>query len=154
MHHGNFSIYAVADQTVWQSQSNPGRNVNLFGRIMGAPGAQNLISFSFNGGVTMTAPLPGRDNDQAGIDIGVAKVSGQAAGLDRDTGFFTGTPYPVRGTEELIELTYQAQVTPWLQLQPDLQYVVNPGAGVQDPDDPTHLLRNEFVAGIRAITTF
>jgi porin len=154
MHHGNYSLYGVADQTIWQSENNPARNVNLFARIMGAPSAQNLISFSFNGGVTLTAPLPGRDNDQAGIDIGVAKVSGQAAGLDRDTGFFTGTPYPVRGTEELIELTYQAQVTPWLQLQPDLQYVVNPSAGVQDPDDPTHLLRNEFVAGIRAITTF
>ena len=154
MHHGNYSVYGVADQTVWQSKSDSARNVNLFARIMGAPSAQNLISFSFNGGVTLTAPLPGRDNDQAGIDIGVAKVSGQAAGLDRDTGFFTGTPSPVRGTEELIELTYQAQVTPWLQLQPDLQYVINPGAGVQDPDDPTHLLHNEFVAGIRAITTF
>ena len=102
----------------------------------------------------MAAPFPGRDNDQLGIDIDVAKVSSRAADLDRDTAFFTATPFPVRGTEELIELTYQAQVTPWLQLQPDLQYVINPGAGVQNPDDPTRNLSNALVAGVRAITTF
>jgi porin len=154
MHKGNYSIYAVVDQTIWQAKDGGPRTLNAFGRIMGAPDAQNLISFSFNGGLTMAAPFPGRDNDQLGIDIDVAKVSSRAADLDRDTAFFTATPFPVRGTEELIELTYQAQVTPWLQLQPDLQYVINPGAGVQDPDDPTRNLSNAFVAGVRAITTF
>jgi porin len=61
---------------------------------------------------------------------------------------------PARGTEELLELTYQAQATPWLQLQPDIQYVINPGAGVAHPDDDTARLGNELMAGIRAITTF
>jgi len=51
----------------------------------------------------------------------VGKVSGRASSLDRDGGV---TP---RRTEEVIELTYQAQATPGLTPQPDLQYVVNPG---------------------------
>jgi porin len=147
-HQGDYSLYAVADQTIWQSAADTARNVNVFGRIMGAPDAQNLIAFSLNGGVTLAAPLPGRDNDQAGIDVGIAKVSRRAAGLDRDGG---ATP---RGTEALLELTYQAHVTPWLNLQPDLQYVVNPGAGIADPADPSRHLRNEFVAGMRAGITF
>lgn len=59
-----------------------------------------------------------------------------------------------RGTEELFELTYQAQIFPWLVAQPDLQYVVNPGGGVPNPTDPTQNVGNELVAGIRVITTF
>lgn len=148
MHHGNYSLYAVMDQTVWQSSADSSRTLNIFARIMGAPDDQNLIDFSFNGGVTLAAPFPGRDNDQVGIDFGLGKVSGRTASLDRDEGV------TVQGTEGLIELTYQAQVTPRLILQPDLQYVVNPGGGVLDPADPTHNLRNELVVGTRAVVTF
>ena len=148
MHHGNYSLYGVADQTVWQSASDGSRTLNVFGRIMGAPDTQNVIDFSFNGGVTLAAPLPGRDNDQAGVDFGIGRVSSRAAGLDRDLGA------PAQTTEELIELTYQAQATPWLLVQPDLQFIANPGAGVQDPNDLSHNLRDEFVAGARFIVTF
>jgi porin len=148
LHRGNYSLYGVVDQTVWQSASDGSRNLNVFGRIMGAPDDQNLIDFSLNGGFTLAAPLPGRDNDQAGIDLGIGRVSSRAAGLDRDHATIA------RGVETLVELTYQAQVTPWLQLQPDLQFVINPGAGLMNPDDDSRQLRNEFVAGIRAITTF
>jgi porin len=145
---GNYSVYGVVDQTVWQSASDHSRNLNLFGRIMAAPDGQNLIDFSVNGGVALAAPLPDRDNDQAGLDIGIGRVSRRAAGLDQDDGL------PQSGIEMLVELTYQAQVTPWLQLQPDIQYVIHPGAGLLDPEDGTRLLANEFVAGLRAITTF
>ncbi len=147
-HNGNYSLYGVADQTVWQSAADGARSLNIFARIMGAPAAQNLIDFSVNGGVTLTAPLPGRDNDQAGLDFGLGKVSGRAAGLDRDAGM------PARGTEALIELTYQAQAAPWLQIQPDFQYVINPGGGLLNPDNGTRRLGNELVAGIRAVTAF
>jgi porin len=147
-HTGNYSLYGVADQTVWQGKSDNSRSLNVFGRIMGAPSNRNLISFFFNGGVTLTAPLPGRDNDSAGIDFGLGKVSRGAADVDQDAGLAPRT------TEELIELTYQAQATPWLILQPDMQFIVNPGGGTPDPNDPTHDLRDEFVAGVRGIVTF
>ncbi len=148
MHRGNYSLYGVVDQTVWQSASNSARNVNVFGRVMGAPSDQNLVTFFFNGGVTMAAPFSGRNNDQVGLDFGIGKVSSRVADLDRASGVAP------RGTEELFELTYQAQLVPWLVVQPDMQYIVNPGGGVQDPNNPTHNLRNEFVAGMRVITTF
>ncbi len=148
MHHGNYSLYGVVDQTMWQSKADSSRSLNAFGRIMGAPDNQNLIDFFFNGGATLTAPLFGRDNDQAGIDFGIGRVSSRAAGFDRDSGV------PAQTTEELFELTYQAQATGWLVVQPDLQYVINPGGGVLDPNDPMHKLRNELIAGARAVVTF
>ena len=48
---------------------------------------------------------------------------------------------PVGKSETNIELTYRAEVTPWLTIQPDAQYVINPGA------DPA--LKNAFVVGLR-----
>jgi porin len=153
LHHGNYSLYAVVDQAVWQAAG--GQTVNLFARVMGAPPVdENLISFSLNGGVTVAAPFASRPNDMVGLDLDVGKVSGRAAALDRAVALYGGAPYPVRGTEELVELTYQAQVRPWLTVQPDLQYTVNPGAGLLDPADPAHRLRNELVVGVRTLTTF
>ena len=146
--HGNDSIYGVVDQTVWQSRIDNSRTLNLFGRVMGAPDRQNLIDFFFNSGITLVAPLPGRDSDEAGIDFGIGRVSSRAAGLDQDSGA------PRRTTEELLEFTYQATLTGWFVLQPDLQYVINPGAGALNPDQPSAKLRNELVAGARAVVTF
>ncbi len=142
-HAGNWSFYGVMDQTLWQPKGSA-RSVNLFARLMGAPGDRNLISFAFNGGLTLTDPLPGRDNDTAGIDFGVVKLSdgaAEAAGA---------TP----GTETLIEVTYQLQVAPWLQIQPDLQFVFNPGGGIVNPDNPSERLGNAVVAGVRTTVIF
>ena len=36
-----------------------------------------------------------------------------------------------------MELTYQAQVTPWLSVQPDVQYIFNPSGGVLNPNGAT-----------------
>ncbi len=145
-HHGNYSLYGVVDQTVWKHGDK--QTLNVFGRIMGAPTDRNLVDFSFNGGVTLTAPLPLRPNDQAGINFGIGHVSARAAGLDADAGM------PRQGTEESLELTYQAAVTGWLVFQPDLQYVIDPAGGIPDPNDPDRKLRNELIAGARAIVTF
>ena len=77
------------------------------------PATANLIDFSVNAGVSLKAPLPGRDNDTAGLGFGVAHVSGNAASLDGDTAFFTQTAIPKRGTETFLEATYQYTVAPW-----------------------------------------
>ncbi|MDE8344737.1 MAG: carbohydrate porin [Acidocella sp.] len=134
-HHGNVSLYGVIDQTIWRSATDTARKLNFFARVMAAPAAQNLIDRSINGGLTLASPLPGRDSDQAGLDIGIAHVSAGNA-------------------EALFELTYQAQATPWLVLQPDLQFIINPGAGIPDPADPAHRLSDEIIAGIRSTVTF
>lgn len=148
-HRGNYSLYGVVDQTIWQSPQRSAQTLNVFGRIMGAPSDRNLVDFGFNGGLTLTAPLPGRDNDQAGIDFGVAHVSSRAADADIAAG---ASRHP--GTETLIEATYQAQATPWLVLQPDIQYVINPAGGIDNANNPAKRLGNELVVGLRGIVTF
>lgn len=154
MHWHNYSIYAVADQVLWRAGQQSKRTVSAFLRVMGAPYDRNLISFSVNGGMTLTDPLPARDNDTFGIGFGVAKFSSRAAALDRDMAFFSGMPPLVRGNETFLEVTYQTQVTPWWQLQPDFQYFFNPGGGMANPDAPGQRIGNEAVFGLRSVIVF
>ena len=150
----NFSLYAVMNQMVWRPTDDSPRSVGVFARVMGAPGDRNLISFNANAGISLSAPLPGRDTDIAGIGFGIAKVSGSAAALDRDTAFFSGGLVPVRGSEIFVEVTYQIQATGWWQIQPDFQYVFNPGAGIANPNNPAQKVGNEAIFGLRSVVTF
>ncbi len=149
-HRGDFSLYAVIDQTLLKAGD---RRLTGFLRLMAAPPDRNLIAFSANGGLTLTAPFAARPNDTAGIGFGVAKVSADAAALDRDTAAFTGAFTPVQGTETFFELTYQAQITPWWVLQPDFQYVIDPGGLVANPNAPGQAVGDEAVIGLRSVIT-
>lgn len=152
---GNYSIYAVADQMIWRA-GDPSRSVSAFLRSeFTTLQDRNLIAFSINGGLTLHDPLPGRDGDVFGLGFGVAKVSSDAASYDRQLQVFEPTAYtPVRGAETFLEATYQAQILPSWQLQPDIQYVINPGAGLANPDQPRQTIKNELVTGLRATITF
>jgi porin len=124
---------------------------------MGAPGDRNLISFSVNAGVTLKAPLPGRDDDTLGIGFGIAKVGSAQRGYDADFATLQcvpGTVCPIRSSETFLELTYQIQVAPWWQVQPDFQFVFSPGASLQNPNSPSSKIGNEAVLGLRSIVTF
>jgi porin len=155
-HHGDYSVYAVADQLVWVDPHEADRTINLFARALGAPQAdRNLITLSLNVGMTFHEPFLGRDDDTFGIGMGYAQVSSAAAALDRATGAFNpGTYVPVRGGETYLEVTYQYEVTPWWQLQPDIQYVFNPGGGIANPNAPTQRVGNELVLGLRTNIQF
>ena len=154
-HHGNYSIYATADQMVWRSK-DPNRNINLFIRPMFTTlQDRNLINFGIDGGLTMHEPFVGRDNDIFGLGFGVVRVSSGASAYDRDLQFFEPSVYtPVRSAETFLEATYIVQVLPWWQIQPDIQYVVNPGGGLANPNDPTQKIKNELVIGLRTNITF
>jgi porin len=60
----------------------------------------------------------------------------------------------VRGTETFLEATYQLQAAKWWQIQPDIQYFFNPGAGLANPNDPTQKIKNELLIGLRTNITF
>ena len=149
-HRGDYAIYAVADQMIWVDPAEMDRTLNIFLRPMGTPVAdRNLIDFSVNAGLTFHEPFLHRDDDTFGIGMGYAHVSSRAAALGRDTGFFTNSFSLVRSGESFVEATYQYQVTPWWQIQPDFQYVFNPGAGIANPYAPAQRVGNEPVFGLR-----
>jgi porin len=157
MHHGDYAFYAVMDQMIWHDPNDEDgdRVVNLFGRAMGTPAEdRNLIDFSLNAGVTFHEPILHRGDDTCGVGMGYAKVGDHAVGFDKDTETFTSSFHPIRSGETFLEATYQYQVTPWWQIQPDFQYVFNPDAGVANPNSPGQRVRDEAVIGIRTNILF
>ncbi len=158
-HHGDFSIYAVADQQVWRDSTYPNRSVSVFGRVMGTPqGSVNLVDYSANGGVVYHGPFIDRPDDTVGLGFGYAHVSNRYRKADLDAVTF-GDPasnayLPQRSSETFLEATYQYQFYPWWQLQPDAQYVFRPGASVANPNNPSQRIKNELVLGLRTNILF
>lgn len=151
---GNWSGYAVMDQLLVREANTKDQGLGIFARVMGGPGDRNLINFYVDGGVTYKGVFPGRDSDVAGIALGVARISDTAAQLDADTRYSTGGTYPIRRHETVVELTYQAQIAPWWQVQPSAQYVFNLNGGVPNPKNPTKRLGDAAVLGLRTNVTF
>jgi porin len=155
-HHGDFSLYGVMDQMIWRSKDNANRSLNVFLRPMFTPFQdRNLISASINAGFALKAPLPTRDNDILGVEMGTVWASSGASNFDRQMQFFQPSVYtPIRGSETSIEASYQFQVLPAWVIQPDLQYFINPGLGIANPEEPTQRIKNELVVGLRTNVNF
>lgn len=152
-HRGDYSLYAVADQMIWRSSENSARAVGVFARVTGAPGDRNPVDFGVNAGVTLTSPFKGRDHDVAGLAVGYAHIGSRAQNLASSQAFYT-PGYPSRSAETVVEATYQYQVTPWWQLQADLQYVFRPSGGIPNPVNQSQRIGNEAVVGLRTVITF
>jgi len=90
----------------------------------------NMFDRFLSGGLNFTGWVKGRDEDAFGIAIAAA---------------FTADPYRAAtgaaASEVAVELTYRAQVTPWLAIQPNAHYVRRPSA---DPG-----VDNAVVLGVR-----
>ncbi len=152
---GDWVIYGTAETMLYRAPGTKDQGLAAFARIAALPAAQNPVSLYADGGLTYKGLLPGRPDDTVGIAVAYFGISPAAQALDRDTRRFSGDPgYPIRGREILLELTYQAQLTPWLRVQPDFQYVFSPSGGVPHPVDPARTIGNAAIFGLRTSVTF
>lgn len=155
-HHGNYALYAVADQMVWRAGQSDDPSVTLFMRIGGAPANRNLIEFYVDGGAAIKGAIPGRGGDTLGLAVGYAKISDDAGALDRDARVFSGLSGPVRDSETILELTYLAAIAPWWTVQPDVQFFFHPGGHIANPDDPSgqSAIPDALAIGLRTTLKF
>ena len=108
------------------------------------------MTFSLNGGLTLRDPLPGRKDDTFALGFGWVEVGSGAAGFSADSARYNPGVYtPKRDYEAVLEATYQYQATPWAQIQPDLQYIRNPGGGGVDPFRLNRKVGDALLAGQR-----
>lgn len=127
----DWGLYGIIDQLVWRVPgSDDPKGVGVFARVVGAPQDQNLIDIYFDTGVTFTGMIPGRPDDGLAIGFAYTGISDQAHGFDVDLG------EPVaRNYEALIEVCYTYQVKEGWTVQPDFQYIFQPGGNVAGVDD-------------------
>src|SRR3989442_5173097 len=111
-HRGSGGVYLIGDLTV--------RSLTAFAQLGLGDGRVNQIGGYVVGGFTLTAPFSSRAQDALGLAVAAARNGShyehaQTAAGSRAAG----------GTS--VELTYLAQLGPWLDLPPDVQYAVHPG---------------------------
>jgi porin len=151
-HNNDFSLYATIDLPLFGASATEG-GLNVFARAMGAPADRNSVGWYVDGGASYRGIL-GRNYDSVGLAVAYARIGSAARARDADTAFFTGQSYPIRSGETALELTYQIQLAPWWQVQPDLEYVIAPGGGIPNPLAPVGRIRNALIGGVRSVVTF
>ena len=150
----DWSLYGVADQLVWKVPGSKDGGVGVFARVAGAPGGRNQVNVFANAGATYKGVF-GRENDTVGLGLAWARISDTSRANDAAAAAASpGTFMPIRSSELALELTYQAQVTPWMVVQPVAQYIFNPGGGIVNPDRPTRRIGDAAVFGARTTITF
>lgn len=107
-------FYFLADKSIYQTD---GRDVSAFGRVGFTAGDVEQFKSNWSFGLVGSGFVPSRPEGQIGLAVTTAVNSSK----------FKQANAPVDSKETQFELTYSDKLTPWLSVQPDLQYTVNPG---------------------------
>ncbi len=100
-----------------------------------ADGAINPIDSYMGAGLVYTGLIKGRDKDEIGVSLMRAGLGSGA----RDAGALAGRE--IGDAETDLETTYRFVFADWLNIQPDLQYVISPHGDRNSP--------NALVGGVR-----
>jgi porin len=125
---GNDGWYLLTEGPLWGNAETT--RVNGFLRYGQADDAFNDFGSYLGAGFVVESPF-GRPDDQLGFAIASAEAGDALRRANPGT----------ESRETILEFTYSLPVTDWLRLQPDLQYVLNPGV---DPG-----LGDAWVIGVR-----
>jgi porin len=149
LHDGTYAVYGVIDQLIYQLPgAEEGRGISVFARAVGSPADRNQVDAYFDTGIVFTGMLPRRPNDVFGIGFAYTGISADASAFDRDSGLSV-----IRNHEVVLEISYTAQLIPGWTLQPDFEYIRNPGGHLAD-DTGTQAIENATVLGVRTTISF
>jgi porin len=150
----NYGLYLVADQMLYQvpqidfkpavgnqnnqdtAVSSTNKGLGIFTHVGASPTNSNLINFYIDGGLNYKGLIPTRDNDILGLAIAYGHLGNNPPHSQSNSD---------HGYEMVLETTYQIELTPWLSLQPDVQYVIHP-SGTDIP--------NALVLGVQTTLSF
>lgn len=126
---GNHGAYALVEHRLHGGIDDDLAGLSGWVRFGIADPRYNPVVSYLGGGIVQSG-IGKRRDDQVGVSIAVANFSERY----RRAQALAGTPSDRR--EVIFEATYKLTLTDWLSVQPDLQYVVNPG-GQQTLGDAT-----------------
>lgn len=152
-YYGRSLIYLQGQARLWQAE--PGSARGLYGFAMGAvgmPASRQPLNFEINAGIVDEGPFAARPGDYAGFSISenhasaaeLASVYSRRLALEANTQQHASNMI-------MFEANYAAQATPWLQIMPNFQYVVNPDGNGGVLAAPPDNLPNAVVFGLQFV---
>ena len=118
---GNYTLYLMMDQMIYREDGpHSDQGLTPFLTAAFAPEQdRNTFPYFFSVGLIYQGLLPGRDSDVAALGLAYGSFSKHLRNQD---------------FEMVLELNYAIALTPWLTVQPAVQYIMNP-AGLDDIPD-------------------
>lgn len=127
--------YFLSERSLYLEPGHPSHGLAGFFRIGFASADINQADWTSSAGLRYHGLIPGRDDDITGLAVTINHTSDK----------FRVT-HNTESRETDFELTYRAQIKPWLDLQPDLQFIIDPN---MNPG-----VNNAWVLGLRSEVTF
>lgn len=118
----NYGVFASVDQLLWKEPGEEGdeQGFGAFLQFGWAPGNRNAVQEYYGGGLTYRGWFEGRDRDLIGLGVANVLFSPQQRSV-------TGQTY-----ETAIELFYKCLLGEFISIQPDVQFIANPGGEFSD----------------------
>ena len=116
----NYGLYAGFEQKLIDRFEDKSGGVNLFGQFGYARGGINEVPYYFGLGAVLKGVCEKRKNDAIGVAFGWNQFDKSLKRLEHKT------------SEKVIEVFYKIQLTKFLYLQPDFQYIIKPGGNMKD----------------------
>jgi porin len=119
VHDVPYGMYVIGEMPLYEE--GDGKELAGFLRVGGANGAVHPFDYAWAAGLVYTGLIPEREAGQLGLGITQAhngdtfREASAAAGVAVDS------------AETTLELTYSDSITPWLAVQPDVQYIMDTG---------------------------
>jgi len=137
-HRGSGGAYVLADELVHRRSARSNRMISAFVQAGFGDPRVNRFGFYAGAGLVFSDLMPSLENDELGLAVAVARNGSHFIDLQNDNAV------SVTATETTVELTHLFQLGKHVALQPDLQYVMQPGTDPSRKDALAVALRFEL----------
>ena len=118
---GSWGIYGLWEKSVFFDNENARPSLSYFFRVGISDKNVNQVDKYIGGGIVHSGIIPQLHHDQMGVAIAAAHTSEKFKQAILKNG------ERLDNWEMAIEWTYRAEINDWFSIQPDLQYIINPG---------------------------
>ncbi|MEE4453286.1 carbohydrate porin [Novosphingobium resinovorum] len=125
-----FGGYVLGDQMILRDRGGDGtRGLSIFGHFTANPEQSAQITRWYAVGLLKLGTFAGRDADTVALGVIHAQVNERLRAAHAEAEAEIGDGYTALPEgETAIELSYGVQVARWLNIRPDVQYIIDPGA--------------------------
>ena len=117
---GNYSFYWMLEQMVYRENAVGDQGLTPWTSFTVSPDESiNTFQFFISGGLVYKGLFPSREYDKTAFGFAYGKISEDV---------------PDKDYELMFEITYLIQMKRWLEIQPDIQWIVNPGGNSDTPN--------------------
>jgi porin len=121
IHTGHEGLYVIFEQMLLRNSARPDTGLNSFFTFVASPAEdKSTLPYFVNGGLIYEGLIPCRPKDKTDLGFYTAVFSDPLRHAQHEAGLTGQT------SETDIELNHQIQITPYLYVRPNIQYVIKP----------------------------